>query len=73
MVIPEATPTAKVMANSLNQKRAILSYICFPVRQYRNSITAIMVAKPILNGGNMKWKNAVKPNCSLDKNTASIL
>lgn len=51
IVIPVATPATKIMVNSLNQNRAILSYTSLPVRQYMPSMMVRIAARPMEIGG----------------------
>ena len=69
--IPVATPTAKVRANTLIQKRAMRLKISSPVFLYRLMKWNISQAIPMVSGGKMKWKPTVTANWILAKSTGS--
>ncbi len=55
MVIPVATPMAKLMPKSTPQKRVICFQISRPVMTYTDSMMKRIMERPRVSGTNRKW------------------
>src|SRR6266404_5272843 len=69
MVMPVATPMAKLMPNSIPQNRVMRFQISRPVITYTDSMITRIMDIPSVSGTNRKWYSAVRANCSRDRFT----
>src|SRR5579859_501603 len=72
MVMPVATPMAKLMPNSMPQNLTMSRQIGRPVMTHTLSMMASRTDRPSVRGTNRKWYMAVRPNCRRESSTRSI-
>jgi hypothetical protein len=72
MVMPVATPMAKLMPNRTPQNFTICFQITRPVITYTLSMIASSSASPKVSGTNRKWYRAVTANWSRESSTTCM-
>ena len=71
MVMPVATPIAKLMPNSTPQNCVMRFQISRAVMTYTDSMITRIMDRPKVSGTNRKWYSAVSANCSRERLTTS--
>ena len=67
IVMPVATPSTKLMPNSVPQNLVMRFQTSLPVITYAPSMITRIIERPRVSGTNRKWYMAVRANCQRDR------